>query len=316
MRDFMEQLSGKTKKLIEYFSVIAAVFLVVLASELLGEKEIIFPEIAALSIGCYLSPKLCWKTSYIRMIVCIEICAVIGVCISAFIPLPLWLQVSLAFVIGQLVFMFSGTSLAPMISAIVLPVLMQTASIVYPVATLILTSYIALKRLALEKAQVKEPNVYEPAATPEKTDWLAFIFRSCLVTVLTFFCVKLNTKFCIAPPLLVAFTELCKPDCPAPKRKPAVILLVALCAVIGAAARFAIVMKCGLPYTLAAIVIGVLIVVLVKTFKLYFPPAGAMAVLALLIPDEAVLTYPIQVCIGISVFVLAAAFWVKRTRKI
>lgn len=310
----MVKLSKKAKTTTEYCAVVFALTCMVLAADLLGEKEIIFPEIAALAIGCFLPPKLCWKTSYIKMVACIGLCAAAGVCIVSFIPLPLWLQVSLAFVIGQLIFMFSGTSLAPMISAIVLPVLMQTKSIVYPLAALLLTSLIALMRLGLEKASVKEPNVYEPVSPPERSDWLSFAFRSCFAALLIFVCLKLNAKFCVAPPLLVAFAELCRKDCPAGKKKPKLILLVTLCALAGAASRFLLVMRCGLPPAAAAMVIGVLTVILVRSFRLYFPPAGAMAALALLIPDSAVLAYPLQVCIGIGILSAAAGIWTKHTQ--
>lgn len=299
------------KNIIESASVVAAITLMVLASELLGEREIIFPEIAALSIGCFLPQRLAWKTDYLRMIACIEICAILGVCIVCFVPLPLRLQIALAFAVGQIVFMFSQTSLAPMISAIVLPVMLQTRGFVYPLAALILTAYIAAKRIVLEKYSVKEHNDYQAVKKPQKADWLAFIYRTALVFALSYACVRINSKFSIAPPLLVAFTELCRPDCPAGKRKVQAVLLITLCALVGAGARLVLVMKLGLAYTAAAIVIGILIVVLLRAFKLYFPPAGAMAVLALLIPDEAVLMYPIEVCGGIVLLTLCAELWIK-----
>lgn len=308
-------MNDKSKKIIEYLCVIAVVFLMVLASDLLGEKEIIFPEIAALSIGCFLAPKLNWKTSYPRMVICIEFCAAAGVCIVAFTALPLWIQVSLAFIIGQLVFMFSRTSLAPMISAIVLPVLLQTKSLVYPIATLFLTVFIVAIRLVLEKTSVKEKNEFTPMPSPANADWRAFVFRTVYVAMLACLCLSFGFKFLIAPPLLVAFTELCKADCPAAKRKPQVILLVSLCALAGAAARFILVIKCGLSPAAAALPIGILIVILVKSFGLYFPPAGAMAVLALLIPDDAVLLYPVQVILGITILAFAADIWVKRLKQ-
>lgn len=301
------------KNIIESACVVAAITLMVLASELFGEREIIFPEIAALSIGCFLPKRLVWKTDYLRMIICIEVCAILGVCIVCFVPIPLWLQIALAFAVGQIVFMLSGTSLAPMISAIVLPVMLQTRGLIYPVAALILTAFIAAIRIALEKCAVKECNDYRPAPKPQATDWLAFIYRTALVLIFSFLCVRMNSKFSIAPPLLVAFTELCKPDCPAGKKKPQVVLLVSLCAAIGAMARFVLVMNLGFSYTAAAMVIGILIVVLIRAFKLYFPPAGAMAVLALLIPDNAVLMYPLEVCGGIIVLALCAELWVKKT---
>ena len=311
----MKRLNEKTRKTIEYLCVIAAVFLMVLASELLGEKEIIFPEIAALAIGCFLAPKLNWRTSYVRMIICIELCAVAGVCIVAFTSLPLWVQVSLAFIIGQLVFMLSRTSLAPMISAIVLPVLLQTRGFVYPIAALLLTVFVVTVRLLLEKGAVKEKNDFTPMPLPSKADLCVFAFRTIFVAVLAFICLKLDLKFSIAPPLLVAFTELCRADCPAGKRKPQVVLLVSLCALAGAAMRFVLVMKCGISPAVAALPIGVLIIVLVKSFKLYFPPAGAMAVLALLIPDGAVLLYPAEVALGITILALAADIWVKKSHS-
>ena len=311
----MKMPNDKAKKTIEYLCIVATIFLMVLASDLLGEKEIIFPEIAALSIGCFLAPNLNWKTSYARMIICIEICAVAGVCIVALTALPLWIQVSLAFIIGQLIFMLSRTSLAPMISAIVLPVLLQTKSLVYPIATLLLTMFIVTVRLILEKTSVKEKNEFLPMPSTEKADWCAFAFRTVFVAILACICLKLGLKFMIAPPLLVAFTELCRPDCPAAKRKPQIVLLVSLCALAGAAMRLILVMKCGLSPAVAALPIGILIVILVKSFGLYFPPAGAMAVLALLIPDDTVLLYPVEVILGITILSFAADIWVKRLER-
>lgn len=311
----MKNLNEKTKRIIEYLCVVAVIFAMVLASDLLDEKEIIFPEIAALSIGCFLTPKLNWRTSYMRMIICIEICAVAGVGIVVLTALPLWVQVSLAFVIGQLVYMFSRTSLAPMISAIVLPVLLQTKSPVYLVATLLLTACIVTIRYLLEKVLLKEKNEFRPVPAPTKAYWSAFAFRTIFVAVLACICLKFRWNFFIAPPLLVAFTELCKADCPAAKNKPKVVLLVSLCALAGAAMRFILVMKCEFPPAVAALAIGILVVILVKSFDLFFPPAGAMAVLALLIPDSAVLLYTVEVVLGITILTLAAGIWVKYNRR-
>lgn len=79
--------------------------------------------------------------------------------------------------------------------------------------------------------------------------------------------------------------------------------------------RFILVMKCEFPPAVAALAIGVLVVILVKSFDLYFPPAGAMAVLALLIPDSAVLLYTVEVVLGITILTLAAGIWVKYNRR-
>ena len=175
--------------------------------------------------------------------------------------------------------------------------------------------FIVAIRLVLEKTSVKEKNEFTPMPSPVKADWRAFVFRTVFVAMLACLCLSFGFKFLIAPPLLVAFTELCRADCPAAKRKPQVISLVSLCALAGAAVRFILVMKWGLSPAVASLPIGVLIVIIVKNFGLYFPPAGAMAVLALLIPDNAVLLSPVEVILGITILAFAADIWSKRLKK-
>ncbi len=311
----MKSINEKSKRLIKYLCVIAVILVMVLASDLLDEKEIIFPEIAALSIGCFLAPKLNWQTSYVRMIIYIEVCAAMGMCIVVLIPLPLWIQVSLAFAVGQIVFMLSHTSLAPMISAIVLPVLLQTRSPVYLVATLLLTGLVVAIRILLERVSIMEKNTFSPLPAPVKTDWGAFAFRTVCVAILACICLRFDGKFFVAPPLLVAFTELSKVGHPAGKNKLKAVLLVSLCALAGAAMRFTLVMKCGFSPAIAALAIGVLIIILVECVGPYFPPAGAMGVLALLIPDSAVPPYTIEVVLGITVLALTADVWVKYCQR-
>lgn len=290
-------------ELIENICVVLIIAAMVAASELTGEKEIIFPEIAALAVGSFLAPKMVWQTSYTRMIVCVSLCALAGVGIVRLVPGALWAQVLLAYIIGQIILLFSGTSFAPMISAIALPVLLQTESMVYPISAFVLTAVTALMRIILEKAGIKNANVYEPlprSGRQWKSSAADIVVRSAAAGLGAFLCISAGMKFCVAPPLLVAFTELTRPDCPAGKRRLHTAVLVSLCALAGALCRYFIVMLADAPFAVAAVVIAAAVIVLVKSLKLYFPPAGAMAVLALLIPDASVASYPLQVFVGIT----------------
>ncbi len=283
----------------------------ILAADLAGEKEIIFPEIAALSAGCFLAPQLPWRTNYRRLLFFIELCAFLGVGIVLFIPAPLTVQVILAFMIGQLVYLFSGTSLAPMISAIVLPVLLQTRTPVYLIAAFCLTLLMVLLRTFLERAGVKEPDTryFHPVPKPDWHKMNQFVFRSIYVAALASICLPLGARFLIAPPLLVAFTEITDNNHPAYRRKYQMIALVTLCALSGALCRYGLVMQLGLAPALAAVCISLLIILWMFLFHFYFPPAGAMAVLAMLIPDTAVLLYPLYACAGISLLTLGAVIF-------
>ena len=66
-------------------------------SELLGEKEIIFPEITALTVGAIAAPKHSWKVSRARMIILIAVCSVIGILIVRFSPFPKAVGLTAAF---------------------------------------------------------------------------------------------------------------------------------------------------------------------------------------------------------------------------
>jgi hypothetical protein len=238
------------------------------------------------------------------MFLTISICALLGVLIVIFLPLPLWGQFVLAFALGQAVLYFSRTSFAPLISAISLPVLIQTRSFVYVIAAIGLTLLVVILRFLLEKMHSKEENHYEPVISGPRDILSVNAFRIISVAVLSFFCIRFDVRFCVAPPLLVAFTELTNKNSGARKRPFSVVALFSLCALFGAASRILFSSLPYFPLTAAAFVACVCVQILVKIFKMPFPPAAAMSILALLIPESAVMFYPLQVAAGITVLTL------------
>ena len=118
------------KQLLSDGLVLAIVAAMVDAAELTGQSEIIFPEITAIAVGAFLSPRLAWRTDRVRMLVTVTLCAVLGVLLVRFVPLPVWGRLTLAYGLAQVVFLLSGTRFAPMISAIALPVLLGTAAMI------------------------------------------------------------------------------------------------------------------------------------------------------------------------------------------
>lgn len=295
-------------KLISRISTLLIITLMVFAAERLGEKEIIFPEIAAISAGCFLAPKMPWRVNFKRMIAFITICAALGLLIVRFVPFSLKLQVILAYVVGQLIYLYSGTGFAPMISAIVLPVLIQTKTPVYLAAAVLLTVLITGLRRVLELGKIKpdETTDFVPYPAPDADKVNQMIFRSIYAAILISLALDMNARFIAAPPMLVAFTELTNSVHPANKRKPVVVALVSLCALAGALSRLAVAVTLQLPLTVAAAVACVAFMLLMDAFQMHFPPAGAMAILAMLIPQEALTLYPVYTLIGITLLVLGA----------
>lgn len=142
---------AKLKIILPAALAVLTVMLMTAAAELSGEKEILFPEIAAIAAGALIAPKFAWKTSKLRLFVLICIGAVMGLLISMFVPLTLGAKLCIAFLAASLLFQFSGTTFAPVISSVVLPVMLGTNSAIYPIAAAVLTLLIIMERLLIEK---------------------------------------------------------------------------------------------------------------------------------------------------------------------
>jgi hypothetical protein len=279
---------------------VLVIVLMVAAAERLGEREIIFPEIAAIATGYLLSPRRTWMTNSRRILILIGVCACMGVAIVRFLPLPLYVQVCIAFAAAQVIYVYSGTSFAPLVSAIVLPVILQTRSLVYPLSAIILTFLIVFLRHLLQGFGFREREKFKPIPRPGVQTWIDVILRIVCVSALAFAALYVRWTFVIAPPLLVAFTEFTNRGGRARKKPVSVILLITMCALAGASSRMLLCVRLGMPLTLAAFTASVLMLIIIYIFGLYLPPAGAATILAMLIPEEALLLYPVQILVGVS----------------
>ena len=301
-----EKVAMKRKNFINYILAVLVICLMIFLSEILKEKEIIFPELAALSVGCLILPGLPWVTDGKRIILYISISAISGVLIVLFMPGPLYLQMIVAYALSQGIFLISRTTFAPMISAIVLPVMLQTKSYIYILAAIGLTSLIVALRWVLVKRGRKFSLVYVAEDSLNKKNIKLALVRVLFVSILMLIFVPNDLKFMLAPPMLVAFTEFTRKGNKAIKAPVKAVVLISLCAVLGSVFRYLITVLANQPLTLSALFVACATFLLMRIMKMYLPPAAAMGVLALLIPGDKILVYPLQVFWGITVLMLLA----------
>lgn len=281
-------------------------------AELLGEKEIIFPEITALTVGAIAAPKQSWRVSRVRMVLLIAICSVLGILIVRLSPLPKAINLAGAYLLCQVLYMFSGTSFAPMISAAALPVLMGTETIIYPVSAVMMTILTVLVQYILERRGLYEHEEFSPVPRPDSFGIISAAVRTVIAAVLAFPLIRFGLNFCIAPPLLVAFTEFSNPASGARKKPVKTVLIITACALSGALFRWSLCVLLGLPMTLAAVMSAAAALTIMKLAGQYIPPAGALGILPMIIPQEALLIYPLEIFAGASVFMLTALCFRKR----
>ena len=301
------------KKALPAFISLALAAGMVAASELLHDKEIIFPEITAVAIGALAAPKQSWNVSRLRLLLTITAAAVIGVGL-VFVPIPPVIKVPLAMVCAVACVTVSKTEFLPAISACVLPVLLGTKSPVYIGSVVVMTSLITLAQLILEKCGLRKKSVF----TPVQPDKQLFALRIRQIAAASVICmIPLLTKeiFFIAPPLIVTFFEMSKPHSNLLERSPQAASLMILASVSGVLSRFVLTEKLGLPLAVSAAVSCAVILAAVCRMKLYFPPCGAIATLPFIIPEGALLRFPFEIAAGTLVFI-AAAFALSKERRI
>ena len=304
------------KNIIPYISTLLLVGIMVGIAELLNEKEIIFPEITALAVGYMVAQKRSWKVNGKRMLLLITICATVGVLIVRYSGLALFPQMIIAFSFAQILFMFSGTTFAPFVSAIVLPVMMQTKSFIYPISAVVLTILVIGFHQLFLKMKIREDEEYIPVMLNSKDDIIDTALRIVCVAIVGFVAIYFDFKFVIAPPLLVAFTEFSRPRNKVRNKPIKTVLVITGCALVGSLSRYLLTIKLELPLTVSAL-IATLIMLLILTYtKMYMPPVGAITILSMIIPEISVITYPLQIFVGsVVIILLSRVFFMWRQDK-
>lgn len=293
--------AGAARTLLPQLCFLFVLALMAGASEWLGEREIVFPEAAAIALGALVAPRLAWNTDKVSIFLLIGICACAGELIVIFVPLPLAWQLICAYIVGQGVLLASGTTFAPLISAVVLPVLLQTRTPVYLAAALGITLLVLLLRMGLEALGLRQRRPFVPRRPPAG-EAAAVTARTLFAALLALVGVGMGAPYLACPPLLVAFTEFTRPGSRAMRAPARAAAFLALCGGVGALARGLLCAALGLPLAAAALLAGLAVLALAHWQQMLLPPAAAVAVLALLVPESALALYPVQAACAAALY--------------
>ncbi|WP_298613501.1 HPP family protein [uncultured Odoribacter sp.] len=289
-----------------YIYTLLMIFVMVAIAEGTGEKEIIFPEMAALSTGMWIVDKRVWQISKLQFVPLMTLGAIFGICLVRYSPFPMPVNLPLAFTFAAFCLIFSRTTLIPLISACMLPVLLQTESWIYPLAVCLLSVIIVGGQFFMEKKGLRQKLVYAPVARRGKQEiklWGKIGGSLFLFLALPLYS---STLYVIAPPLIVTYVEFANSKAGFRNRPVQIFLTLGAAALWGTALQGLLHYYWGIPECLVALLIFAgLFSLFIYTNKL-FAPACAIALLPLIIPKSDLWIFPLQVCIG-SVFFITTA---------
>lgn len=286
-----------------YLCALVMILLMIGVAELLHEKEIIFPEMAALTIGMWIVNKRVWRVRYWQMLLLMTLGACAGVLIVLYSPFSLVVNVAIAFSCAAVGLLFTRASLFPLISACVLPVLLKTESWVYPLSVFVMTLIIIAVQRWMEYFGLRKSIVYEPV----ERNWTADCFRwlSLMISIFAVACLAVYTSnfYFIIPPLIVMYVEFVNSKAGFRNRPVLTVLLLASGSLIGTIFQLIGYHYLKLPETVVALFIFIVLFTLFEWLGKFFAPVGAMALIPMLLPKEALPWLPFQVLIGATIFI-------------
>lgn len=310
----------KTSTTIPAILLIATMFAI---AEYTGQKEIIFPEIAALALGAWVMEKSPWQSHYLHFWLSPTLAALTGILIVRFFPYAPFFMVTGAFCLVALQLKLFRSAVLPSISAAILPIITRSDSWYYPVSVCLLTGSIAFGYRLVNRSDSEiapSRNVAEHAFPPEMSTWSAPELAHwgkllAGVIVVTGIAAGFDLTYMVAPPLIVAFIELSKPNGALQDKAFKGLALLVFAAFSGV---FWLQLMQGVlhwPVWVSACSATTTMFLFYSALRMPFPPAVAIALLPTVLPENSILSYPWQVLAGSSAFVALSRLCFKNSLR-
>lgn len=289
-----------------YIIALALIVAMVGVAELTGEKEIIFPELAALTIGFFIVDKRVWYVKWWQFILSMTIGACMGVLLVNYSPLPFVANIAIGFAVSGIMLLLMRSTLYPLISACILPILLQTESWIYPLTVFFLTSILVVTKNWMEKIGMKEKIGFQTQNKQEKgvyKPWIGLLISLIFMSTLSTYT---SITYLIMPPLIVAFVEFVGSKSGFRSRPVLTVLLLFFGSLIGSYFQLLGYYFLGLPETVITLFIILVLFGIFHWLGKYFAPVGAIALIPMHLPKEVLPALPFQVLLGAVLFIAIA----------
>lgn len=263
-----------------YLSAMAVVVLMAGVAERTGEREVIFPEMAALAIGMWIAPKRVWNVTRLQLVLLMGAGAVAGVCIVRWSPWPLAANLALAFA--------------------------------FAAGCLSLSLIVVAGQRAMERGGLRPETHYDRPEWNWRHDGVRWMWL--LLAVLAVAVLPLSTgyRYCILPPLIVTFVEFANSKSGFRNRPVQVWLMLVAGATAGTLMEWMGHVWLGWSESVVALVVCACLFVMFERVGRYFAPVGAVALIPMIVPPQDLFWLPVQIACGAAVFIAVALLLFQR----
>ncbi|MEN0056490.1 MAG: hypothetical protein AAGC65_22620 [Mucilaginibacter sp.] len=300
------------RKLIRYILSLIIIGLMVGVSEWLEQPEILFPEISALVLGLWVVDKQIWTISKPMFVLLLTVSAVFGVLLVRYSPFPALVNVAISFTFTSFCLIISRTTLVPITSAALLPLLLGTDSFIYPLSVFIMSVLVVLGQWLLVKKKPQQVIIYRKERGHHEHrpgHWIKLLFYLLIIGALPLYT---GNPYFIVPPLITMFIEFSTSSAGFRNRPLQVYLLIIISAILGAMFQYYLHIKLGVSLLITVLLLFVCLFFVFEVVGKIFVPACAIALVPMIIPVSRVLSYPLQVAIGAGVFLFVSMFFFQK----
>jgi hypothetical protein len=299
-------------KFTRYLLGLLMIVLMVGLAEWLGEKEIIFPEVAALIMGLWIIDKKVWTISRPMVVVLMTVSALFGIFLVRYSPLPIFANIAISFAFTSLCLYFSRTNLIPIISASMLPVLLDTHSWIYPLSVFSMSLVLVGVQWIFEKIGLREfVNIHTKKSSYEHAlvHWFKLFVGFLFIAAIP---VYTGQMYFIVPPLVVTFVEFASSSAGFRNRPVQIFFVLVVSASLGDLFQYFLHGLLGFSEVNTVLLLFACLFLFIEVVGEPFAPACAIALIPMLIPLQNVVFYPLQVAGGAALFLLVAmVFFLK-----
>ncbi|MEO8534276.1 MAG: hypothetical protein ABI441_11015 [Flavobacterium sp.] len=269
-------LVARSKDQIKFYTVAYGLILLMTAAALsFKDKEIILPELAALSIGCFIYKKNTWTGKPLHLFLLPSVTAFIGFFINH-LEINMAAKIVVIMIVMLTVLYSIKSNLAPALATGLLPIVTNCDSYIFLISIVLSMGLLAILAAVFFKTEVSGT-----AAVEEPKSILAILVFLAVLIVWVMICSALgNMQIAALPPVIVMGYELIDKKMYSLTMLYKQVAALMLAAFIGAQSFYFLD-----NFLLAAFTNLIAVTIILHYLKMKMPPVYAMAMLPMVLPS-------------------------------
>ncbi|MDM1548129.1 hypothetical protein HX096_09720 [Empedobacter falsenii] len=294
----MKSILGNKESFISYSVAFLFILIMIGAAMIYDDKEIILPEVAALSVGILTFRENKWLQRPFHIFLLPSITAILGFGIN-FLPIILSLKLALVLVAMLIVLKIFKSQLAPALATGLLPIVTNAESFVflYAIFLFVLLLFLSIKIFKLKPTENAVPMIYT-----SHNRWLIGLcivwFAACYFSGFTHFSA-------IPPIIVISFESLNNPTLKLTVRLKR-ILVMFMATMAGC-----LTMHYLDNWLIIGLIDLIIVMFILKLTDLRLPPAFAMVILPMILPSDSIKYLPVATLI-MSIFFMLSIYIIQK----